>query len=59
MLLALACGQLSDMDGAAMEFDAARWVFDQLGAVPDGARLETLSDGDVVRNDHAPSARTW
>ncbi len=43
VLLALACGQLSDMDGAAMEFDAARWVFDQLGAVPDGARLETLS----------------
>ena len=43
VLLALACGQLSDMDGAAMEFDAARWVFDQLGAAPDGARLETLS----------------
>ena len=43
VLLALACGQLCDMDGAAMEFDAARWVFEQLGAAPDGARVETLS----------------
>jgi len=34
---------LGDSDGAEMEFDAARWVFRQLGAVPEVARVETLS----------------
>jgi DNA-binding CsgD family transcriptional regulator len=43
VLLGSACKQLCDMDGAAMEFDAARRVFEQLGAVPDRAMLETLS----------------
>ena len=28
-----------------MELDAARWVFEQLGAVPDLARVEALSAG--------------
>ena len=30
-------------DGAAMELDAARWVFERLGAAPDLARVEALS----------------
>jgi DNA-binding CsgD family transcriptional regulator/tetratricopeptide (TPR) repeat protein len=43
VLLAVACGQLSDTEGAAMEFDAAGWVFERLGAVPDSARVQMLS----------------
>jgi ATP/maltotriose-dependent transcriptional regulator MalT len=43
VLLGLACGQLGDTDSAAMEFDAARWVFERLGAAHDCARVEALS----------------
>ena len=42
VLVGLACRQLGDEDGAEMELDAARWVFRQLGAVPDLARVEDL-----------------
>ena len=41
--MGLACRALGDDDGAAMELDAARWVFDQLGAAPDLARVAGLS----------------
>ena len=34
---------LGDEDGAELEFDAARWVFEQLGAAPDLARVQALS----------------
>ena len=43
VLIGLACRQLGDEDGAEMELDAARWVFQQLGAAPDLARVEALS----------------
>jgi ATP/maltotriose-dependent transcriptional regulator MalT len=43
VLIGLACGALKDDDTAAMEFDAARLVFAQLGAAPDLARLDALS----------------
>lgn len=43
VLIGLACQAFRDHDTAAMEFDAARWVFQQLGAVPDLARVEALS----------------
>jgi DNA-binding NarL/FixJ family response regulator len=33
---------LGDEDGALLEFDASRWVFQQLGAAPDLARVEAL-----------------
>ncbi len=39
-LIARACELLGDTDGAEMERDAARWVYRQLGATPDLARLE-------------------
>jgi DNA-binding NarL/FixJ family response regulator len=39
----LACRKLGDDLTARLEFDAARGVFDQLGAAPDLARLEELS----------------
>ena len=41
--LALSCRALGDEDTAQMELDAARWVFRQLGAAPDLARVEALA----------------
>lgn len=43
VILGLACRAAGDEDTAEMELDAARRVFDQLGAVPDRARVEELS----------------
>jgi DNA-binding CsgD family transcriptional regulator len=43
VLIALACRALGDDDTAEMELDTARWVFGQLGAAPDVARVEALS----------------
>jgi DNA-binding CsgD family transcriptional regulator len=43
VLVGLACRALGDEESAAMEFDAAGWVFRQLGAAPDLARLDALS----------------
>jgi DNA-binding CsgD family transcriptional regulator len=48
VLVGLACRQLGDREAAAMEFDAARTVFAQLGAAPDLARVEALArSGDA------------
>jgi DNA-binding NarL/FixJ family response regulator len=41
-LIGLACRGLGDEDGAAMELDAARWAFQELGAAPDVARIDVL-----------------
>ena len=42
-VIAMACRALGDEESAAMEEDAARWVFERLGATPDLGRLgETL-----------------
>jgi DNA-binding NarL/FixJ family response regulator len=38
--LAQACRSVGDEDSAALEMDAARWAFEQLGAAPDLARLD-------------------
>jgi DNA-binding CsgD family transcriptional regulator len=43
--LGLACRALGDEDGEAMELDAARKVFESLGAAVDVARLESLARG--------------
>ena len=43
VLIGLACRGLGDEDGAAMELDAARWTFVELGAAPDVARIDALS----------------
>ena len=43
VLIGLACRELGDRDGMAMELDAAGWVFRQLAAGPDLARVEALS----------------
>jgi DNA-binding CsgD family transcriptional regulator/tetratricopeptide (TPR) repeat protein len=41
--MGLACRHLADEESAQMEFDAARWVFRQLGAGPDLVRVEGLA----------------
>lgn len=43
MLIGLACRQLGDEATATMELEAARRVFQQLGARPDLARVEALA----------------
>jgi DNA-binding CsgD family transcriptional regulator len=43
VLLGLACRQLWDEDTGAIELDAARRVFEKLGAAPDVARVDELS----------------
>ena len=43
VLVGLACRALGDDDAAAMELDAARGVFSDLGAAPDLARIQPLS----------------
>ncbi len=42
VLVGLACRQLGDVDAAEMELEAARRVFEELGAAPDVARVEKL-----------------
>ncbi|HEY3079594.1 MAG TPA: LuxR C-terminal-related transcriptional regulator [Chloroflexota bacterium] len=49
VLLGLACRELGDEDSAQMELDAAGWVFRQLGAGPDLARVEALSRKAAAR----------
>ena len=55
VLLSQACRLLGDDDGAEMELDAARSTFDQLGAVTDLARADSLSG---VGNTKAPGGLT-
>src|SRR5690606_16437227 len=43
VLIGEACRSLGDTAAAEMEFDAARWTFERLGAQPDLARLATLT----------------
>ena len=43
VLIGLACRQLGDSDGAGLELDAARGLFEDLGATPDLAQLRRLS----------------
>jgi DNA-binding CsgD family transcriptional regulator len=43
VLIGLACRKVGDEATAEMEFDAARWVFQQLSATPDLKRVDALS----------------
>ena len=49
MLVGLACRELGDSDTAALELDAARGAFEQLGAAPDLARLGLAHAGRAAR----------
>jgi DNA-binding CsgD family transcriptional regulator len=56
LLIGCAYRDLGDQESAAMEFDAARWVFQQLGALPDLARVDALaSRADAT---HVPGGLT-
>ena len=44
MLIGLACRELGVSDTAALELDAARGAFEELGAKPDLARLDSVTD---------------
>jgi DNA-binding NarL/FixJ family response regulator len=57
VLIGLALRELGDDDTAAMELDAARWVFRHLGAAPDLARVEALSRTAAVRAAGGLTAR--
>jgi DNA-binding CsgD family transcriptional regulator len=53
-LIGLACRDLGDDDTAAMELDASRWVFGQLGAAPDVAQVDRL----IARGSPLPGGLT-
>ena len=57
VLIGLACRALGDDDTAEMELDTARWVFRQLGAAPDVARVEALSRAGAARTPGGLTAR--
>jgi DNA-binding CsgD family transcriptional regulator len=43
VLVGIACRTLGDGEGAALELDAAKAVFEELGAAPELARIEALN----------------
>ncbi len=49
VLMGLGLRALGDPDGAEMELDAARWVFENLGAAPELTRVERLSQTAAPR----------
>jgi DNA-binding NarL/FixJ family response regulator len=57
VLVGLGCRALGDREAAVMELDAARIVFAQLGAAPDLARLDTLTQREPKSEVHGLTAR--
>jgi DNA-binding NarL/FixJ family response regulator len=57
VLIGLACRELGDHDGAALELDAARAAFAELGAQPDLARADALAGSEVPRDTFGLSPR--
>lgn len=57
LLIGLACRELGDEVTAEMELDAARWVFERLGAAPDLARVDSLTERAVPGAAHGLTAR--
>jgi DNA-binding CsgD family transcriptional regulator len=49
LLIGRAYRDLGDQESAAMELDAARWVFQQLGALPDLAQVDALTSHAETR----------
>jgi DNA-binding CsgD family transcriptional regulator len=50
VLMGLACRALGDDDGGSLELDAARAGFEQLGAAPDLAHLDSLTQRALSRH---------
>jgi DNA-binding CsgD family transcriptional regulator len=57
VLVGLGCRALGDEEAAAMELEAARTVFAQLGAAPDLARLEALTHPEAAWKAHRLTER--
>jgi DNA-binding CsgD family transcriptional regulator len=57
VLIGRACRALGDEDGAALEIDAARSVFERLGATPDLARIDTQTKGALCGHTHRLTPR--
>jgi DNA-binding CsgD family transcriptional regulator len=57
VLVGMACRALADEDTAALELEAARGVFAQLGAAPDLAHVDSLVPGASPRATHGLSPR--
>ena len=57
VLLGRACRALGDDDTAALELEAARGVFAQLGAAPDLARVDSLRRRAPSVDDHGLTER--
>jgi DNA-binding CsgD family transcriptional regulator/tetratricopeptide (TPR) repeat protein len=57
VLIGLACRALGDEDGADLEIDAARSVFERLGARPDLARIDSLMKGTTSGHTHRLTPR--
>lgn len=57
VLIGLACRALGDEDGANLEFDAARSIFERLGATPDLDRIDSLTTGVASSNTHRLTLR--
>ena len=52
-----ACRAIGDEDSAGLEIDAAKSVFERLGAVPDLSRIESLMKGSSSSRAHGLTAR--
>jgi DNA-binding CsgD family transcriptional regulator len=57
VLVGLACRALGDDDTAALELEAARGVFEHLGAAPDLARVDSLTLGAPSADAHGLTPR--
>ncbi len=57
VLVALACRALGDEDGAALELAAARAIFERLGAAPELARIDSLTQREPSNAAHGLTAR--
>jgi ATP/maltotriose-dependent transcriptional regulator MalT len=57
VLIGLACRAAGDEDTAGWEFDAARGVFEGLGAVPDVARVDSLATSPRAAAAHGLTQR--
>jgi DNA-binding CsgD family transcriptional regulator len=57
VLVGLACRALGDDDTATLELEAARGVFEQLGAAPDLAKVDSLPWGALSADAHGLTPR--
>jgi DNA-binding CsgD family transcriptional regulator/tetratricopeptide (TPR) repeat protein len=57
VLVALACAALGDDDAVTLELEAARAVFEELGARPDLARVDSLLTPPAAKDTHGLTGR--